>query len=181
MREETKYIKRIKARSSESAANKLISLYYKEIYGYVYKQTLNNQLAMDLTQEVFISMLQSIHAFDEKKASFRTWLYKITTNRMVDFYRSKYYKQSNAIYMEDVEEFYTEDDFTTGLEYKQDVEAIINIVNRLDVMTQQIFRLKIFGESTFMEIASLLDVPVSTVKTRYYTMIKKVKKVLEVG
>ncbi|MGM8365428.1 RNA polymerase sigma factor [Virgibacillus sp. W0181] len=177
MQKDTKYIKQIITRQSEPAANKLISKYYKEIYGYIYKQMLNKELALDITQEVFISMLQSLHSFDEKKASFRTWLYKLTTNRIVDFYRSKYYKQSTSIYIEDTDGIVSKKDFTVLLEYKQDIEEIVHIVNRLDTVTQQIFRLKFFGEYTFLEIANLLEIPQSTVKTKYYSMIKKIKKI----
>ena len=57
---------------------------------------------------------------------------------------------------------------------------ILAIVNRFNAHTQQIFRLKVFGEMTFAEISSLLDISESTAKTRYYSAIKKIKKILEV-
>ncbi|MBP1993634.1 RNA polymerase sigma factor [Paenibacillus eucommiae] len=175
---EATWIKQIKLKSSQAAADALISSYYKEIYAYVYKQTMNKEMSMDLTQEIFISMLKSIAHFDGKRASFRTWLYKIATNRIVDYYRSKTYKSGRTAAVLDDELMGTED-FTLTVENKQQVEDIVAVVNRLDVSAQQIFRLKFFAEYTFAEISALLQFSESTVKTKYYAMIKKIKNSLE--
>ncbi|EIJ78065.1 ECF subfamily RNA polymerase sigma factor [Bacillus methanolicus PB1] len=75
MNKEKKWIKLIQKKADEKAANELVSFYYQPIYAFVYKQTLNKELSMDLTQDIFISMLQSIQNFDTKKSSFKTWLY----------------------------------------------------------------------------------------------------------
>lgn len=49
---EQKLIKRIKKKQDKEAANALISYYYKEVYAYVYRQTGNEELAKDLTQDI---------------------------------------------------------------------------------------------------------------------------------
>ena len=67
MNEELQWIRLIRLESNKVAANRLIEKYYKEIYAYVYKQTLNKELSMDLTQEIFIRVLQSIGNYDEKR------------------------------------------------------------------------------------------------------------------
>ena len=64
IRTEQKLIKRIKKKKDKEAANTLISYYYKEIYAYVYRQTGNEELAKDLTQDIFIQVLQKIAMFD---------------------------------------------------------------------------------------------------------------------
>ena len=175
MDKDLKLIKKIKKRNSKSAADELISKYYKEIYIYVYKQISDKELSMDLTQEIFISVLKSIPNFDDSKASFRTWLYKIATNKVVDYFRSKNYKYNTTTENIEDKQIYDETDFTVILEHKEDVEKIQNIVNKLSSEYQEIFRLKIFLESTFIEISEILKIPESTAKTKYYSIIKKVK------
>ncbi|MGP4039878.1 RNA polymerase sigma factor [Gracilibacillus sp. D59] len=86
MTEELKWIKAIKKKSSEQAANQLIHKYYNEIFGFVYKQTLDQELTKDITQDIFISMLRTIQGFDGR-ASFLTWLYKVANSRLIDYYR----------------------------------------------------------------------------------------------
>ena len=43
-------------------------------------------------------------------------------------------------------------------------------------LIQQIFRLHIYGEYTFAEIAGLLDIPEATVKTKYYRLLKEIRE-----
>ena len=125
-------------------------------------------------------MLKSIDRFDDKKASFKTWLYKIASNKIIDSYRSTYYK-----YVTVVEEIYedtlvNESGLEESLELKEDVNEILDIVKTFNANYQQIFRLKVFGDMTFSDIGSLLEISESTVKTRYYSTIRKVKKLLVV-
>ena len=53
MRDERKLIRNIKYRQDREAANELISHYYQEIFAYAFRQTGDQELAMDLTQEIF--------------------------------------------------------------------------------------------------------------------------------
>ncbi|KRG15688.1 RNA polymerase sigma-70 factor [Virgibacillus soli] len=179
MKQEQRWIKRIKRSGHHESANQLISKYYQEIYGFVYKQTLDADLSLDLTQEIFISVLQSIHRFDGQRASFRTWLYRVATNRIVDYYRSKNYKYRQLAESLDDQDVKDQNDFILSLEYKEDVERITMLVNQLETVSQEIIRLKLFGEYTLQEIAKIVQAPLSTVKTKYYKALKEIKKEME--
>lgn len=176
MNNEKKWIRKIKKTANKSAANKLVSKYYKEMYAFTYKQTLDEQLSLDLTQEIFITVLKSITNYDESKASFRTWLYKLATNRLVDYYRSRSYKESTRVDPIEDHEFEDPQDISVSLEYKEDLEQVNTLVNLLDPVSQHIMRLKLFGEYTFREIASAESMPESTVKTKYYTSLRWIRK-----
>lgn len=154
--------------------------YYKQIYTFVYRQTGNEERSKDLTQEIFISMLKSLERYDSSRASFKTWLYKIAGNKIVDSYRSKYYMHETLV--EEIDETCCDYDesMEKTFEIKEDAEEILNIVNTLSTDYQEIFRLKVFGDMTFIDISSLLEIPESTVKTRYYSTVRKIKKMLEV-
>lgn len=125
-------------------------------------------------------MLKSIDRFDNNKASFKTWLYKIASNKIIDSYRSTYYKYVTVV--EDIDEnsLISESGLEESFEMKEDVNEILDIVSTFNTNQQQIFRLKVFGDMTFSEIGSLLEISESTVKTRYYSTIKKIKKLLVV-
>lgn len=179
MDKEKQWIQKVKKNASKSAANRLVSKYYKEMYSYVYKQTLNEQLSLDLTQEIFIHVLKAVKNYDENRSSFRTWLYKVATNRLVDYYRSKSYKQTQLMEPIDEYEFQDEYDLIVSLEYKEDYEKVTSLVNKLDVTSQHIVRLKLFGEYTFQEIAHAKDIPESTVKTKYYAALRRLRQQFE--
>lgn len=80
-------IRKIKLFGSSKDADTLVRMYYDEIYYFVVRQINDRDSAYDLTQEIFISMLRSIGSYREKLASFRTWLYRIAENKVIDFRR----------------------------------------------------------------------------------------------
>lgn len=176
---EKAWIRRVQRKGDERAANELVSLYYQQIYAFVYKQTFNKELSLDLTQEIFIGMLRSIQGFDSDRASFKTWLYKIATNHVVDYFRSRSYRYERIVdSMEDVD-VPQDHDFTLELEYREVIEKAGAFINGLDSFSQQVMRLKLFADHTFQEIARLLERPESSVKTRYYAVMKKLKEEME--
>ncbi|MDU1313697.1 RNA polymerase sigma factor [Clostridium septicum] len=176
---ELRLIENIQKKGHRESANMLIKVYYREIYGYVFKQLSCNELSADITQEIFISMIKSIDNYNKEKCSFRTWLYKISSNKIIDYYRSKSYKQrikSQTIDDLDIKcEGSIEDDFII----EETVNEVLNIVNSFEANIQQIFRMKIFSDMTFKEIGKVLDLSESTVKTKYYRLIKRIKVMLE--
>lgn len=84
---ERRLIRNIRLFGSSKDSDTLVRMYYDEIYYFVVRQINDRDSAYDLTQEIFISMLRSIGSYREKLASFRTWLYRIAENKVIDFRR----------------------------------------------------------------------------------------------
>jgi len=169
-----KLVKKIQKKADPIASNELVTYYYKEIYAYVYKKTLEKELSMDLTQEIFMNMLETINQFDGQKATFRTWLYQISRYRIIDYYRSKSHRQQMAIEVLEEENHETEG-FLNSLLTKFRIEEIESFINTLGEERQAIFWLKVIEQKSFNEIGSLLKTSESTIKTRFYATIKLVR------
>ncbi len=177
--EEALLIYKIRENNDRTAADQLIRNYYKEIYGYVYRQIGNKEISMDLTQDIFISVLQSIAFYESSKGTFRTWLYRISTNKIIDYFRSRSFKEMTVtLNLDDIVAAGEEDVFTI-VSSRETTQKITAMVSEFDMVSNEIFRLKLFGEYTFLQISELLHLNESTVKTKYYTMIKKIRKELE--
>ena len=177
LEEEGSLIRKIQANGNKKAANKLIRKYFDEIYVYVYRQTSDKHITMDLTQNIFIAMLRSVVNYDAKQANFRTWLYRIATNKIIDYYRSQTKEKTHVLSLS-IEEIDIPDEteFTRQLEIKALLSKVQNYVNSLEITLQQIFRLKFFGDYTFSQIAALLGLPESTVKSKYYRLLKLLRE-----
>lgn len=173
--QEQRWIRRIKFFGSKKDADLLVRSYYDEIYIFVSKQIKDEESAFDLTQEIFISMLHSIFEYKRELAGFRTWLYRIATNKVID-YRKKYFPKQL-----DVEEIETIDNYDFVEEFLQSdlLGKIEEYVSQYPSLTQQIFRLHIFGSYKFTEIALIVNLSEATVKTKYYRLLKEVRKEFE--
>jgi RNA polymerase sigma-70 factor (ECF subfamily) len=175
LQDEKRIIRRIQKHGDRAAADALIRHYYDEVAAYAYKQTSDRHIAMDLTQNIFISMLQTVAQYDDRQASFRTWLYKIATNKIIDYHRSRSKIQHKTLDLDDVD-IPDVADFARGLENEDLASRIDRYVGTFDADTQRIFRLKIFGEYTFAEIADMTGMPEATVKTKYYRLLKTLRE-----
>ncbi len=174
---------RLRKNQGREAADELTRRYYKELYAYVFRQTGSRELAMDLTQEIFIQILQKLDAYNEKKAGFRTWAYRIASNRITDYYRSLTHRMAML-----VEPLPVEDDEVISYE-GVDIEKIIiqrelicqvmSVVAQYPSQWVQIFQKKCFEEMTFAQIAESMELSVNTVKTRFYHMVKKIRQEVE--
>ena len=170
MTEDEKFIWKIKHLSGGDARDKLVRKYYDQIYAYVYRHVLNVDDALDLTQEIFIKAINALPGFDKKKSSFKTWLYAIASNRMTDWYRTQHFTCGLS---DDLPENGSFEDVIANRSLAQD---ILNFIKKSDDISFQIVELKFFSDLTFAEIAEMLSVPQSTVKTKYYKAIDLCRK-----
>jgi len=175
--DELRMIKLIRKNGDRAAADELIGRYYDEIYRFVKRQIGNADTAFDLTQEIFISCLRTISHYDPKRnASFKTWLYKIATNKTVDYFRSRAYHETAKTLPINETEPIAEPDFVRKFENSDFTEKVCAFIGGLPYDTQKIFQLHIFGEYTFAAIAATIGQPESSVKSKYYRLINLLRK-----
>lgn len=176
---ENYWIRKIQREGHEGSSNKLIHMYYNEIYAFAYMTVHQKQLALDLTQEIFIRMLKSIHHYDKQKATFRTWLYTIAHYHCVDYFRSSTFKQQSMTTTLVEEQLYSSQNIEGEFIHNERVNEIYNVLSTFEPHERMIVLGKLIHDLTFIELAELLKLPLSTVKTKYYKTIRKVKNILE--
>lgn len=169
---ENKWIKEVQRNGSRVAAEQLIRAYYDEIYAFCFRQTNHKEDAMDLTQEIFLAALRAIPRYDVRKASFRTWLYRIASNKVIDSRRRAH---KDIISLEDTDEMPGED-FTPDVQDRLLKEQIESYVSNCDPCVQAVWRLHLYGEKPFPEIARILGEQESAVKARYYRLLNRLRK-----
>lgn len=133
---------------------------------------------MDLTQDTFVAAFRGVQGYNEKKAEFRTWLYRIGANKIADYYRSKQYHQylTEQPLDDTAYDIADDTDILESLDKRELIGQIMNIVSGYELVWVHIFQMKVFEDNTFAEIATELQISENTVKTRYYAMIKKIRK-----
>ncbi|MBP3521044.1 MAG: sigma-70 family RNA polymerase sigma factor, partial [Oscillospiraceae bacterium] len=92
------------ARSGDqSAFEALVKANQAMAYQLAYRMTGNPEDAADLTQEAFLNAWRGLSAFDGR-ASFSTWLYRLTSNACIDFLRREKRRVSLSMTLEDEED-----------------------------------------------------------------------------
>lgn len=85
---ESEHINKAKEGDQEAFAA-LYDLYSQKIYAFVLSRIRHKQVAEDLLQNVFIKAWKALPRFQEDKGGFNAWVYRIATNCMNDYFRSK--------------------------------------------------------------------------------------------
>jgi len=67
------------------------------IYNIAFRMVLVAEDAEDITQEILIKMITKLSTYDCKKASFRTWLYRIVTNHVINMKKKGYEKSISTL------------------------------------------------------------------------------------
>lgn len=154
----------------------LLKRYEKQIYHYGMRMTGKNEDALDLMQEVFISVYRNLSNY-RNEGSFKSWLFRIAHFRCIEFYRRKKPMQG----LDDVPEVESEEvSAADAIHYHQENRQLIKAMQQLPLAQKAVVELKFFGQFTFDEIAAQTGISANTAKSRLYGALDKLKQIMEV-
>lgn len=80
---------RIRDAQDQEAWRRFVDIYAPLVYGFLRKRGLQDADAADLTQDVLRQVSSAFRSFEynQSRGSFRSWLFAIVKNRLVDFWR----------------------------------------------------------------------------------------------
>ena len=154
----------------ESAWEDLVKVHSRRVYGICYRFTGKESEAQDLTQEVFLRIFKSIKSFRAGEGSFTVWVSRLTRNLLIDNYRrTKMDRVSDSI--EDqlpmLEQRPTMSNRADGLLAGREASELLQHgLSKLSPELRETVILRDLEELEYKEIASILDVPEGTVKSR---------------
>jgi len=144
---------------------------YPKVFYHSLKQVKNNHDAADITQNTFIKALMHFSKIRDP-ASLEPWLFTICNNEIKQFFRNA--KKTSMI---QENEFQAVESPTP---YKdEDYDILYSAIDNLSYVQRQVILLKYFGGYTMHELAIILAVNLSTVKSRLYEARKTLKRLLD--
>lgn len=145
---------------SEEQFEKIYTQYVDEIYQYIFLRTgLNAAITEDLTQDVFLDVFKGLKQF-KGLCSERTWVFKITKNKVNDFYRKQYRQCLEPVHIEDELAIQISDpkqDMDAFMEKTFKSEDIIDCLNQLPEHYKFILLMKYIDGRSVREIAVITN------------------------
>lgn len=140
----------------------------------------NRQDAEDVTQDAFVTAFRKIQKF-EFRSSFYTWLHRIAWNLAIDFQRQRG-RRRNAMHVEGDHE-------TTEISGQQPTPDQTMLTNetiaqvqkalmQIDEERRHVIILRDLQGLDYAEIASLLDIPIGTVRSRLHRARLELREVM---
>ncbi len=167
----------------ESAISALYDRYSRTVYGVGLKILGDRSLAEELIQDVFLKVWRSAGTFDSSRASFSTWLYRVTRSCAMDLYRKRAHKVRQVA--DGDSHIATARDSSAGPQEVVDESWLSWRVSRalevLDAPYKEVIHLAYFEGLSQREISERTGVPLGTVKTRTASAFKRLRGELGVG
>jgi RNA polymerase sigma-70 factor (ECF subfamily) len=165
------------------AFGEIVRRWERRIFALAFGMLGREEDARDATQETFLAAFRNLRGF-RGEAKVSSWLHRIAVNQCIT--RQRRAKVRNEAGLDDEAEKDAAR-FATPLEISparlvEGIErsvAVRRAVNSLPVELRQIIVMKEFEDLTFREIADVLELPLSTVKSRLYTAFRQLQMRLE--
>lgn len=175
-----------KAQKDPQAFGVIFDRYYDPIFGYVLKRVGDIHVSQDIVAETFFKALDRLWQFKWRGISISSWLYRIATNEITQYYRSK----SRSVYS--LDKMMEEQDFEIAstldlheevlsqeraLDKAKEWKELRKHIDLLPLQYQEVIALRYFEQKKIAEIAEILNKKEGTIKSLLSRANKKLKKV----
>jgi RNA polymerase sigma-70 factor (ECF subfamily) len=165
------------------AFGEIVQRWERRIFALTYGMLGREEDARDATQETFLAAFKNLRAF-RGEAKVSSWLHRIAVNQCITRQRRAKVRSEAAL---DDEEEKNSGRFAAPVEQlpariaegHERVAAVRRAVSALPTELRQVVVMKEFEELTFREIADVLELPLSTVKSRLYTAFRQLEMRLQ--
>jgi RNA polymerase sigma factor (sigma-70 family) len=144
----------------------------------------NVEDAEEITQDVFIQLHSSLHKFQEK-STLKTWIYRITINKCLDFIKHKNSqkrffifgkKSQNELEILNVSNF---EHPGIQMENKENAAILLAVINQLPSNQKTAFLLSKFDGLSNPEISEIMNLSVSSIESLVFRAKKTLKDKLK--
>lgn len=153
-------------RGELAAFDRLYERYERPLFGFVRAQLGDAAEAEDVFHEAFLALLRARGAGTEVR-SFKAWLFEVARHLCLNRLRSRQ-RADRAM-----ESFAHEP--ATAATTEPPAAALHAAVGRLPPALAEVYTLRASGLS-YEELASILEVPIGTVKSRIHEMVRRLRK-----
>jgi RNA polymerase sigma-70 factor, ECF subfamily len=169
---------RLAQRGDMEAYAALVGLHERFVYNLALRSLGNPEDAADVAQDAFVRAWTGLPEF-RRESQFRTWLYRIVINLCIN--RSpRLRKDLDALTHDEFPELPSPETVTARVEQRELHAMVHREVERLPEQYRLLISLRYQHELTYEEIASLLDLPLGTVKTGLFRAKERLRERLTV-
>ena len=164
------------AQGDERALSELYDRYSRPVYATGVRLLGDAHLAEELVQDAFTNVWRGAASFDPKRASFATWLFRVTRNRAVDLNRRRQVRPLSAgeVPLRNI---------SGGPEPETSVDGwdVARALSLISAEHREVLNLAYFEGLSQREISQRTGVPLRTIKSRTTAALKRLREAMEVN
>lgn len=146
--------------------------YHPKVLRYIQSRVSNHSDAEDLAATVFLKVFSKLAEFDVQKASLSTWIFTITRNTVIDYFRQA--RVGVAL----PENEAAPDDLEGTVLREELLELLAKALENMERRQREIIILHYYRGKTLGEIAAQMDISYSYVKVLHKKAVAQLKTAL---
>ena len=151
----------------------LYTQYSSKVTGYIYTRIRNRADAEDLCADVFEKVQRKLAEFDPARASVSTWIFTITRNTVIDYYRrSKPTEELDENLSDNLE-------LDESLLNTETLSELAGALRALPEELRDLIVLRYYDGKPLTEVAEIMGLSYGAVKLRHQSALAKLRKALQ--
>ncbi len=151
----------------------LYTQYSSKVTGYIYTRIRNRADAEDLCADVFEKVQRKLAEFDPARASVSTWIFTITRNTVIDYYRrSKPTEELDENLSDNLE-------IDESLLNTETLSELAGALRALPEELRDLIVLRYYDGKPLTEVAEIMGLSYGAVKLRHQSALAKLRKALQ--
>jgi len=147
--------------------------YLPRIYRFVYVKVAGREDAEDISHQVFLNAWQNMPRYKSKGFPFSSWLYEISRNQVIDYYRIR----KDSISVEDIDpDSMSEEAHGDSLNTELDLERVMRKLRTMKSEYQDVLILRFVEDMSLKEVASALNKTEGAIKLLQHRAISTLKE-----
>ncbi|HUC01848.1 MAG TPA: sigma-70 family RNA polymerase sigma factor [Candidatus Paceibacterota bacterium] len=161
-------------RGNRQAAAEIYDELLPKAYGFFLMRTGRKEIAEDLSQSVFLKLIEGIDSFDPQKGRFTVWFWQMSRNLLIDHYRKK--KESPFSMFDDdaVEQLAIAE--APDIDEKLRYDHLKDFMATLAANERELFELRYVADMPFRDIALVLSKSEGSLRIAALRVKKKIQK-----
>ena len=161
-----------KERITSSELENIYATYSGKVMGYIMARVQRRADAEDLCADVFEKVFRKINDFDREKSSMNTWIFTITRNTLIDYYRT------NRPSEELDEQIPADMAVESSLLERETLSELAQALKQLPQELQDIVVLMYYDRKPMTEVARMMHLSYGAVKLRHQKALGMLKRFL---
>lgn len=172
--------KPVLTREELATVSSLYKNYREDVFRFLRSKVHDNELAEDLTQAVYLSVVRAVSVGRYKQEKEKAWLRKIAMNEFINHYRRKVKRKTDSLsaYPKEVLKSLSPNPEETLIELDI-IERLRVLVDLLSAKERQIIQLRVYQEMSFKEIEAVTEDNPNTSRGYYRKAVIRLRQMMQ--
>lgn len=159
-----------------SAFASIYEKYYLQIFRFVLQRVADEDVAGDVTSQVFAKALFKLKDYQFKGLPFSAWLYRVAQNEVGMIFREK---KADRVVNIDTEDLGTMMEEMEEDNHEERMEEVVKAMKQLDMQEVELIEMRFFEKRSFAEMGEILDITETNARVKTHRVIQKIRQLMK--